>query len=247
MKNMRVHPLCQMFSRKEFAMPADQRAQLMEDIRENGIKVPILVNEQRNTILDGLTRWKIAHDLKLSDSKIPLEVFEGSDDEIEAEILSRNYFRRHITPDQRVAIITKLRRPALEAEAKARERAGKAPSGQTQITDDSRPSGQNIITKQTGETADKIAAEAGVSQRKARQAIKADQAGELEDVIAGKTKLRDAAKRAPSKRKRKEVPWEDQVFKKWTQWLNRFAPPQRGRVKELVTGWATPDVKGAKR
>jgi hypothetical protein len=151
-----------------------------------------------------------------------------------------------MTEDQRVAIVTMLRRPQLEKEAK--KRVGGRPrktSGQFIMTDDLKTSGQMQITEETGETADKIAAEADVSQRKARQAIKADKAGVLEDVLAGKTKLRDAANRAPSKRPKKEVPWEDQVYKKWINWLNRFAPPQRRRVHELVVGWCEPDVKGA--
>jgi hypothetical protein len=58
-------------------------------------------------------------------------------------------------------------------------------------------------------------------------------------VLAGKTKLREAAKKAPSKSKKpkQEVPFDDQVYRKWTTWVNRFSPSLRREVMRLVRGW----------
>ena len=63
--------------------------------------------------------------------------------------------------------------------------------------------------KQAASTAGQVAAKSGVSLRKAKQAVKLDQAveagvisGEVQkDVIAGKKKLRDAVKEVPAKAK----------------------------------------------
>ena len=89
-----------------------------------------------------------------------------------------------------------------------------------------------------GSVAAQIAKTAGVSQHKAQQAVKASKAGALDDVIAGKTKLQSAAAKAPTKkRKTKVIPFEDQVYKKWTQWLGRFPHPVRREALKAVHGW----------
>src|SRR5215475_1963308 len=81
-KTMKVHPLCQMINSMA-PLPKDQMAELVADIKTNGIKVPILVKGP--TILDGLTRHRIAFDLKI---EVPTEEFKGKDEDIEKEILS---------------------------------------------------------------------------------------------------------------------------------------------------------------
>src|SRR5205823_6980221 len=90
---------------------------------QNGILVPILVNKKKDTIIDGRNRWMIATELKM-DGKVPLEVFKGKDEEIPGEIISRNIFRRHLTDEQRVMLVTKIRGEKLEEEAKQRQVAG---------------------------------------------------------------------------------------------------------------------------
>lgn len=229
-KIMKVHPLCQMFGTVA-PLSADDLAALKDDIKTNGIKVPILVNKKKDTILDGLTRWRIAHDLgaKVQDDVLKnAEVFKGKDEEIESEILSRNLFRRHMTDDQRVMVVSKIRGPQLEKEAKARQSAAGTFKGKGKQADNG-----------AGSVAEHIAKEAGVSKHKAEQAEKARKAGFTEDVISKKTKLRTAAKKAGKKARKpkKEVSWEDQVYKKWTQWLNRFPHPKRQEVMQLVKKW----------
>jgi hypothetical protein len=221
---MKIHPLCRMFG-SIAPMPKAELAEMTADIKANGIKVPLLVTKNRDTILDGATRWKIAYDLKMDVPEDKFEAFDGTEEQIANEIMSRNLFRRHMSDDQRVAIVSKMRGPQLETEAKERQSAAGAFKGKAKLNG-------------KGSVAAQVAKSAGVSQRKGEQAEKVRKAGGLEEVISGKTKLGKAAKKTPTKRKpRAEVPFEDQVYKKWTQWINRFAPPQRRRVMDLVKGW----------
>lgn len=230
-KVMKVHPLCQQFSRLA-PISNEERAEMMEDIKQNGVKVPILIDRKKTTILDGLTRHRIAHDLNLKLKPENFEVFKGKDEEIEKEILSRNLFRRHMTDDQRVAIVSLLRGPQLEKEAKERQSAAGSFKGKAKKNG-------NGKTDAEGSVAAQISKSAGVSQHKAEQAEKARKAGLLDDVAAKKTSLRAAAKKAGTKprKPKKEVPFEDAVYKKWQAWINRFSPPERRKVMALVKGW----------
>src|SRR5262245_6710543 len=198
-KMMKVHPLCLKFRKLAPMTPAQIKA-LRDDISENGIKVPILVNRARDTILDGLSRYNIARNLKLTIPEKDYEVFLGKDDEIAAEILSRNLFRRHINDDMRVSIVRELRGAEHDKAAAERSKAG-VPS---------KDGGGN------GKSVTQLAKEAGVSKHKAALAIKADKGGKLKEVTGGRMKLREAAKSVGTKKRKpaKPVSWEDEVFKK---------------------------------
>ena len=255
MKTMKVHPLCKLFG--ELApMPEEQYAEMVANIKANGIKVPILVNQQQNTILDGHTRWKIAYELELTEDQIPFEVFKGNPEREADEILSRNLYRRNMTDDQRVAIVSKLRGPQLETEAKERQSAGGGDKRSEAYHQNNKSDPDDVPQTAFAETeissdaepihvAAKIAKEAGVSEHKGRQAEKARKAGTLENVIAGKEKLHTAAKKTPSKRKPREpVPWEDSVYAHWTRFINHYPPDVRRQVHSLVLGWIEPNAKG---
>jgi hypothetical protein len=269
-KAMKVHPLCLTFSTIA-PLSKQERAEMLEDIKQNGIKIPILINEAGDTIIDGYTRWKIAYDLGLRKSQVPIQRFKCKAEEIEGEILSRNLFRRHMTDDQRLAIFAKVKGPQLEKEAAERKEAGRKAGGkarhgqlkhQNSISSFSEGSEAYVENKisdppeeayaensgklksdadscgkelpEGGSVAAQIAQRMGVSQRKAEQIEKARKAGMLDEVITGEQRLREAA--AKTGKKRKDVPFEDAVYKKWSAWLNRFAPEQR-RVMELIHDW----------
>src|SRR6266852_3149653 len=119
MKTMKVHPVAKMFP----TIGAKEMKELRADIEARGIVVPILVNQEKDTILDGRNRYSIAYELGLGDGKVPMEVFKGKDEEIPGEIIARNILRRHLTDDQRAAIIAKIRGPQLEKEAAERKGA----------------------------------------------------------------------------------------------------------------------------
>src|SRR5438094_3119347 len=191
-KTWKIHPNAMQFQR----ISGDELKELKADIEANGIKVPILVNKKRDTILDGRNRMMIASELKLPEREVPLEVFKGKPEDEVGEIISRNIYRRHLTDDQRVALITKLLGPGLRAEAQARMKAG--------VADPTRKSAEG------SETAHKIAKEAKVGRDKARMALEAEKHApkDLDAVIAGKEKLAaaNAKRRAKAGKNRKPKP-----------------------------------------
>lgn len=224
---MQIHPAAKIFP----TLPAKEMKELKADIEKNGIKLPLLVNKQRDTIYDGRNRWMIAHDLGIKAKDIPMEEFEGDDDAIASEILSRNVFRRHLNDDQRTTAIAKLRLPALEKEAAER----KAKKGTFGVA--------NADGKK-GSVAEHVAKEAKVSEHKAEQAIKAVKAGMADDVIANKTTLKKVAKttKKPAKVKAAKVQTlEEKVWAKWDQLLKHFSPAQRRQVKDIVRGFLIED------
>lgn len=238
-KVMKIHPICRLFS-QEAPLGSTEVAELREDIKVNGIKIPLLVNKKRDTILDGRTRWMIATELKMPMSKIPMDEFAGDDEAIAKEILSRNVFRRHLTDDQRVAILAKIRGPQLEKEAKARQAAA---GGKKNGAFKKSKNGNG-----GGSVAAQFAKEAGVSQHKGEQAEKARKAGMLDDVIAKKTSLRKAAatrKKKPRKPK-PEVSFEDQVIARWVRWIKYWPVDKHRQVKSIVRD-AIKDAPGAQK
>jgi len=223
-KAMKIHPIAKQFP----ALSAKEYKELLEDIKANGVKIPVLVNKKRDTILDGRSRWMAAHDLGLKDKQVPLEVFKGKDDAIPGEILSRNILRRHLTTDQRLAMIVMVRGDDLEAEAKERM-TRKADSAPTKSSE------------QTGDARGKLAKEAGVSAHKAQQALRARRAGMLRDVVSGKLSLRKAAGKPRKQRPAKERSFEQIVWARWATFMRHWPLDQRRAVKELVRGFIATD------
>jgi len=217
-KTMKIHP----FARTFMTLIEGEMNDLREDIRANGIVVPIVVNAKRDTIIDGRNRWAIASELGIQDM-VPYEVFAGKDDDIPAEILRLNVFRRHLTDDQRVAAIAKVRGPQLEKAGKERQsKAGKVKGGS--------------FADGNGETTvAQIAKEAKTTEYKAGQAEKARKAGVIDDVIQKKMTLKQAAKTAGAKKHTPKVrPFEDEVWLKWARFMNSFPHEQHRDVIKHV-------------
>jgi hypothetical protein len=219
-KTMKVHPAARMFQHLE----PDEMNDLREDIRTNGIRVPIVLNKKKDTILDGRNRWMIATELGLKwPSEIPHETFTGKEQDIPAEILRLNVFRRHLTEDQRTAAIVKVRGPQLEKEAKTRQgQAGK--------------SGSFKKNGEKGTSVAQMAKEAKTTTYKVSQAEKARKAGLIDDVVEKKMTLKQAAKKAgtKSRRPRKELSFEDDVWARWKRFMNNWPTTQHQRVFDCV-------------
>lgn len=226
-KVMKIHPFAQTFS----VLQGDELNDLREDIRNNGVVVPILVNKKKNTILDGRNRWMIATELGVQ-KDVPYDVFLGTDEDIPSEILRLNVFRRHLNDDQRMAAISKVRGPMLEKEAKKRQAEGaKAPQGK---------GGSFKKNGNGGATVAQLAAEAKATPYKAQQAEKARKAGLIDDVIAKKMTLKQAAKAAgPTKRKPRKVTLtlEDEVWQKWARFLKNWPQTQHRDIFRYVTSF----------
>lgn len=220
-KVWKIHPVAKEFPK----IGGEQFAELKADIAKNGIRLPILVNSKRDTVLDGRNRLMAAHDLKLADKDVPIEVFDGTEDEAVAQIISRNIHRRHLTDEQRVSLVVKLLGPQLTKEAEARERAGKA----------------DLTLKSTqGRTHEKIATVAKVGTHKARAALETAKHSpqDLDDVIEGKAKLAAAHKkikaRARSTKPKTIKPLPERVETRFVRFMETFAVADYVTVRSIL-------------
>jgi ParB-like chromosome segregation protein Spo0J len=121
-KDLTVHPIAALFP----AMAPEQFAALVADIRQHGVKVPILVH--RKQILDGRHRYKACRELGM---KCPMVEWNGQDPWLEVQ--SHNLLRRHLRKEQvyaiRVLAATRfpgIAAPMLVAREEARQRKAQA-------------------------------------------------------------------------------------------------------------------------
>lgn len=81
---------------------------LRTDIQENGVEVPIVVNEDY-VIVDGHHRWQIAQELGITET-VPVEVhFYSSREATQAAAVRLNVMRRPMSKDERNAHVKRLR------------------------------------------------------------------------------------------------------------------------------------------
>lgn len=229
-EGIQIHPTAAAFP----ILPSKETRELKADIEAHGILVPILVNKKRDTILDGRNRYWIAHDLKMT--TVPVEEFEGEEKDIPGEIISRNLYRRHLTDNQRVAIVTKLLAPKLQEEAKER------------IKNKGAFNKDGAKASAKGTVADKIKEVARVSKHKANQAIRAHKAGVIDDVIADRTSLKKGAKKTPVKKRKaaKVLTLEQEVLKKFGKFLQNWTKSQEREVKQILRDHLNGNKNGKK-
>lgn len=214
-KVMIIHPVAKKFP----SLPAKEYKELKLDIEANGVELPILVNKAKDTIIDGRNRWMIATELGIQDKVLKnAEVFTGKDDEIPSVILSRNLFRRHLTDDQRIALVTEIRAPQLEKDAAARKKAGT-------FAKDGAPKGS---------VADQLAKEAQVTRYKGEQATRARKRGTLGDVIKGKKSLPKAAGKPKRKKEKKTLTLEDEVWARYERFIKYWPETMHSEVKKYL-------------
>ena len=85
-------------------MEGDEYAALVEDIRLNGLREPIWV-DQHGRILDGRNRMRACMEAGVPCNK---KTFEGDDDAILRFVISKNLHRRHLDASQRALIAAEL-------------------------------------------------------------------------------------------------------------------------------------------
>jgi ParB-like chromosome segregation protein Spo0J len=226
---MIVHPLAADFP----MLPAKELKELKADIEANGIKFPLLVNKKKDTIIDGRNRYMIAMELGFKGKQIPMDIWEGEEKDVAKEIISRNIMRRHLTTDQRIALVAKLRAPQLEKEAAERQTTSRTTKGAFE--------GNNEVK---GSVAAHIAKETKASQHKAEQALKARKAGLLGEVIAGTRSLKSAAQKGGKKprvaKDKKVIPFEDVVWAKFKKFMRLFSLDQHREVKRIIHEFTAP-------
>lgn len=204
-------------------LPKAEFNALVADIKLRGIRQPILV--KGDEIIDGRNRYAAAEQLGLKPGDIPLEEYKGED--VTGEIIAANILRRHLDSDQRAALVAKLRGDEIAKGAKAAQ-GGKAPK--------------------KGASHEKVAAEAKVTKSKALTAlgVKKHAPGQLDDVIAGKKRLKEAAKVASDKKAeankkagkvkpaKAEPTLQQRVEKKFQKFMESFGVVEYKAVRAIV-------------
>lgn len=226
-KEFTLHPAAKLIPH----MRVHEFEELKEDIRQNGMKNPILFSG--GLLLDGLHRYCAWKELKKKE-RVPKVPFHGQDPV--GEVLSRNIMRRHLSDDQRALIVAEAQREAIAAEAAKRKGTR-----------------TDLVSKTTrgsadaGRTHEKLAKAADVSDYKARQAVDVSKYGtptEKAEVSAGVARLKDVApkarKRAAKGGKRKTKPkkevdktskeyvekkGKDFLFRTWDETQHRIVKP----------------------
>jgi hypothetical protein len=194
-RRLASHPLAAVFP----DMPAADFAALVENIRQHGVRVPILV--YHGQILDGRQRYRACQELNRS---CPTVRWNGRDPWLEVQ--SRNLIRRHLAKDQvyaicklaadRCAEITTMIHAA-KAEAKRRQAPKPSvPHRREQADAVPRPQARNK------ESADVIGAQLGVSGTIVKRVDRlAREAPELvQKVAAGELSVKKALAQVASQR-----------------------------------------------
>ena len=199
-----VHPAASVFPLIE----GDEFDGLVDSITRNGIQHPIVV--RGSELLDGRNRLRAAEVAIGLGHKVNIHVEEWKDDgrNVAEWIWDTNAMRRQMTDDG-IAMASSVIWPMIAQENERRREASKHDGSRpgpgrghkTVETKSSPPFSGDTKAKDARSTVGQVAAKAGTSMHKARQAIavqKAIEAGELppeaaSDVMAGKKKLRQVA------------------------------------------------------
>ncbi len=212
-----IHPAASVFPLLE----GERFQSLVDSIAEHGVQNPIESHE--GEVLDGRNRLRAVMKLREEGHKVelPSVKWDAKCGMSATEwVAAQNLDRRHLSEDAYVtataAINRILRREALERQKASQFTQGKSgnvkgrPIGKEQVnTKACSPDNRDTKAMHARSTVGQVAAKAGVSMHKARQAAKLDKAvadGVIpqevqKQVIAGKKKLRDAVKEIPAKTK----------------------------------------------
>jgi len=98
LKLSKIVELLPMMSEEEYGM-------LKADIKENGIKEPLVVFNKE--VVDGRHRYLAAKELKIKD--VPVKEIEEPEEGLETYVLSLNLSRRHLNAGQRVLVYLETR------------------------------------------------------------------------------------------------------------------------------------------
>lgn len=199
-----IHPAASIFP----LMEGDRFQSLVDSIQVHGLQNPIVCSG--NVVLDGRNRLRAVEKLRNQGHEVELRAVQwdrGDDRMTETQwITAQNLDRRHLSEDAYVAAQAALSR-ILRKEAKKRQAKGLNRKGRSVVrTKRSEPQKRDTKAEDARSTAGQVAKKAGVSLRKAKQAVKLDRAVEArlipeevqKEVIAGKRKLRDAVKQIPA-------------------------------------------------
>lgn len=193
-------------------LEGDRFQSLVDSISEHGVQNAIV--SHKGEVLDGRNRLRAVMKLREEGKTVDLPCVEWDANcglSATEWVSAQNLDRRHLSADAYATAAAALNR-ILRKEAKERQKVGLKKGNQKPVATKRSP--RDAKTKDAASTAGQVAAKAGVSLRKAKQAVKLDQAVEAgvvaeevqKEVIAGKKKLRDALKQVPAKPKAANKP-----------------------------------------
>ena len=210
-----VHPVASMFPLLE----GKDYEELKQSIKEHGQLEPIIVDDAWAAdplLLDGRNRLRACLELKIDPWITTYETQFKKQVPPPAEefILAENLWRRHLTDEQRGAVVTKATRWREAEVAKARKKSGKSADGSAggrgRKKNLNQESGSGFPKRDVAEmhansTVGRIAATAKISRYAAEQQVAVStHAPELADqVAAGTMPLKDAAAEAHTRKAEK--------------------------------------------
>ena len=192
---------------------------LVDSIAAHGVQNPIV--SHKGEVLDGRNRLRAVMKLRDEGHKVELPCVEWDAKcglSATEWVAAQNLDRRHLSADAYVTATAAINR-ILRSEARKKKTASLQKGndhGRGGKSVEIKRSPRNTKAKDAASTAGQVAAKAGVSLRKAKQAVKLDKAVEegtvpeqvQRDVVAGKRKLKDVVASLPFSKpaKRKSKP-----------------------------------------
>lgn len=181
MNKVPAHPDAGLFP----LLDAERFGELVEDIRENGQRVPIVVDGQ-DRVIDGRNRWLACQKLGIEPRTERIESTEAAD--ILGFIISTNLKRRDLSSSQRAAVIVDIdeRMEAYRQAAQESQRAG--------LRKGSPPVGKQIYQRGNGRTRERAAKAARTNPKYVSDAqrLKRDRPEIFEQVKAGDLAITEA-------------------------------------------------------
>lgn len=185
---------------------------LVDSIAEHGVQNPIV--SYKGEVLDGRNRLRAVMKLRDEGHKVGLPCVEWDVKcglSATEWVAAQNLDRRHLSADAYATATAAINR-ILRSEARKKKAANLQKGndhgrrGKSESTKRSTRKKQDTRARDAASTAGQVAAKAGVSLRKAKQAVKLDKAVEAgvvpeqvqRDVVAGKRKLKDVVAALPS-------------------------------------------------
>jgi len=243
---MKIHPAAELFP----MIPAGSEDfnSLVESIATEGLRDPIVMHD--GVLVDGRNRLAACKAANVDPRFVQWRDVASGDD-LTGWIFAKNYHRRHLSPDQKVAVHAAFNRYELEERAAKAKTAVLVPGFHKADHSSVTPHSESRKNRDRGasnarSTAGKIAAAAGVSRHKAAQAVALDKAAQTnpdakaaqEAVIAGTMKLPEAIKKvvAPKKDATPKPPKsiEDIFAPRWRKFMDSFPACDHSAVRELI-------------
>jgi len=247
---IQIHPVAEMFpimdrGGKEFI-------DLVDSIREDGLQEPLVMDG--DVLIDGRNRLVACEVAQVEPRFVQFSEVRKGEVGVTEWIWAKNFTRRQMTVDQRVAVAAKVnawRTEEAKAQAKQKTQFKKGsspnPGGKKKSEVNMNSCSPERDTKEmhANSTIGQIAALAQTSNHKAAQAkkifsavIRGDVAADtLDRVIGGGLDLSEAVKLVPQKPKKKTMvkPLKERVEKSFAAFLARFAASDLVTVKKLVS------------